>query len=131
MIPPIFQRITSPKISPFGGRATSTIAAGNRGISALVTLCECARPVAEPGGCCGPRAFVDDKEYELPFSISGMERVFLSFRGVLEPIVSIDPLVLVRVCWVVVALFSAGGMKVYTLMRERRFGLGACRCSGL
>lgn len=109
------------------------MAAGSRGISAPVTLCECARPpIAEArggGGGSVPKTFGESNEYELPLNISGIERVFLSLRGALEFIGSEGPLALASVCWVVVALLREGEMKACTLMRERRFDLGDSKCS--
>jgi hypothetical protein len=120
-------RITSPNISPFGARPTSTIAAGSRGMSAPVTLCECARPVNVLGPASGPDKFTDEEEYELPLNMSGIERVFLSLlRGVAEAIESCDPMALVRGGWVI-TLLNDGGINAWTLIRERRSALGACR----
>lgn len=69
-----FQCMTSPKMSPVRGTATSTVM--KRGISAAVTLCECWRA----GGGVG----FSDEEIEEPLvAISEIERVLRSLRGAL------------------------------------------------
>jgi len=91
-----------------------------RGISAAVTLCECARPVkVDVVACCDGVAEDEEAIVASKPNMSGIERVFLSFRGPATWGLAVsglgdDP----------TALNMDGGRNACILIRERRFVRG-------